>query len=417
MRIVTLLACVALLASCAGVKSLPATSRLASSPFGTAGLQANAGPWLCGQPPSAKPRVDSGVPLAEGYDSLYKFKAGDDGGLPYGNLILYGKDFYGTTDQGGSSGWGTVFDITPSGQEHVIYAFKGKPDPAYPCDGLLLVKNSFYGTTQTGGAYGWGAVFGITPGGQERVIYSFKAGKDGAAPYAGLLYLDGKFYGTTVEGGKYGWGTIFEVTTAGKERVLYAFKAGAKDGAYPYAKLISIKGVLVGTTMGGGNPGWGTVFACTLLGKEHIVHSFKGGPGDGAYPFDALTELNGKFYGTTKEGGKIGYGTVFSVTTSAREQVVYSFKGGDKDGAYPYAGLAPLNGVLYGATVEGNPANWGTIFAVTPAGKERVVYNFKAGGDGASPFARLISHKGSLYGTTEGGGASLGWGTVFRYTP
>ncbi|MBV8197258.1 MAG: hypothetical protein JO263_03930 [Candidatus Eremiobacteraeota bacterium] len=398
------------------MRSLPTTSSFASSPFGAAGIRPNTGPWLCGQPPSAKPRVDRGVPLAEGYHSLYAFKAQPDGALPYGNLVLYGKNLYGTTDLGGSSQWGSVFEITPSGKERIVYSFGGKPDGAYPCDGLLIVKNTFYGTTQTGGAYGWGTVFSVTPSGQERVLYSFKGGRDAAVPYAGLLYLNGKLYGTTVEGGKYGWGAIYAVA-AGKEHVLYSFKAGTKDGAYPYSKLIAIKNVLVGTTMGGGNPGWGTVFACTLTGKEHIVHSFKASNSDGAYPFDALTEYNGTFYGTTKEGGKIGYGAVFSLTTSGKEHLVYSFKGGNKDGAYPYGGLTELNGVLYGTTISGNPANWGTIFAVTPSGKERVVYSFKAGADGASPFSRLVNDKGTLYGTAEGGGGSPAWGTVFAYTP
>ena len=372
---------------------------------------------MCGQTPSLRTQVDVGEPFSKSYRSLYHFRAGNtDGGLPYGNLTLYKSNFYGTTDQGGTVGWGTVFEITPAGKEKVLYSFQGKPDAAYPCDGLTLVKDTFYGTSQTGGAYGWGAVFSVTPQGQERVLYSFKGGRDAAVPYAGLLYLKGKLYGTTVEGGKYGWGAIFEVA-GGKEHVVYSFKAGTKDGAYPYSKLIAIKDVLVGTTMGGGDPGWGTIFACTLGGKEHIVHSFKAGPSDGAYPFDALTELNGKYYGTTKEGGKIGYGAVYSLTTTGKEALVYSFKGGNKDGAYPYAGLTPLNSVLYGTTVDGNPANWGTVFAVTPGGREAVLYNFKAGSDGAYPFARLVNDQGTLYGTTEGGGFSQGWGTVFRITP
>ena len=370
-----------------------------------------------GQTPFAKTQLTAGAQLAEGYHSLYKFKAQPDGAVPLGNLLLAGKNLYGTTVEGGASQWGSVFEIASSGQERVVYSFGGNPDGAYPCDGLIEVKNTFYGTTETGGQHGWGTVFSLTPSGQERVLYSFKAGKDGAVPYAGLLYFKGKFYGTTTQGGEHGWGTIFEISPGPKERVLYSFKAGTKDGAYPFGKLVAIKDVLVGTTTQGGNPGWGTIFACTLAGKEHIVHSFKASTSDGAYPFDALTEYNGKYYGTTKEGGAIGYGAVFALSTSGKEGLVYSFKGGNKDGAYPYAGLTELNGVLYGVTANGNRANWGTIFAVTRGGRESVVYNFKAGADGALPLARLVNDNGTLYGTTFGGGGSPPWGTVFSYTP
>ena len=50
-------------------------------------------------------------------------------------------------------------------------------------------------------------------------------------------------------------------------------------------------------------------------------------------------------------------------------------------------------------------------------GTERVVYAFKAGKDGAYPFARLAGLNGRLYGTTQGGGANGGWGTAFSFAP
>jgi hypothetical protein len=53
---------------------------------------------------------------------------------------------------------------------------------------------------------------------------------------------------------------------------------------------------------------------------------------------------------------------------------------------------------------------------VTVAGKETVLYTFKAGKDGAYPFARLLDFNGRLYGTTQGGGKT-GWGTAFSLRP
>ncbi|MGB9651494.1 MAG: choice-of-anchor tandem repeat GloVer-containing protein, partial [Candidatus Cybelea sp.] len=59
--------------------------------------------------------------------------------------------FYGTTLRGGAYGGGTVFKITPSGDEKVIYSFKGPPDGSFPQAGLIAVSGELYGTTQIGG--------------------------------------------------------------------------------------------------------------------------------------------------------------------------------------------------------------------------------------------------------------------------
>jgi uncharacterized repeat protein (TIGR03803 family) len=414
MRRFAILACAILLANCSHSTFTPSLSpALSSGAFATRPEQ---GPWLCGQPPSASRGGANSPAVASSYKSLYKFKAQPDGGYPYGALVALNGKLYGTTDQGGKFGYGTVFDLTTSGQEHVIYSFGGNTDGAYPCSGLTVVSGKLYGTTQAGGAHGWGTVFEVTTSGSERLVYGFKAGNDGAAPYAGLLYYKGKFYGTTVEGGAKGWGTIFETSATGGEHVLYGFKAGTKDGGYPYGDLIVVNGTLYGTTKEGGSGGWGTVFTKSLTGSEKVLYNFKAGTKDGGYPFDGVTYLDGKFFGTTKEGGSTGWGTVFVVDVTRHEHLVYSFKSGS-DGGYPYARLAALNGVLYGTTVEGNTANWGTVFRVVPTGSERVLYRFRAGHDGASPFGQLTYFDGKFYGTTQGGGVNGGWGTAFSIGP
>lgn len=410
MRPIAFLACALLLTNCShsalGVPFSPALSGDASA------VRPQDGPWLCGQPPSALHSHGASPAPGAGYESLYKFKAGTDGAYPYGAFAAIDGKLYGTTDEGGKFGYGTIYELSKSGQERVLYSFGGNSDGAYPCSGLMVVNGRLYGTTQTGGAHGWGTVFEASVSGSERIVYSFRAGSDGAAPYAGLLYLKGKFYGTTVEGGAKGWGTIFETSATGREHVLYSFKAGTGDGGYPYGDLISVNGVLYGTTKEGGGTGWGTVFTSSLAGSEHVLYNFKAGTKDGAYPFDGLTYLDGKFFGTTKEGGSSGWGTVFVVDIARQEHVIHSFKSGS-DGAYPYARLTAIDGVLYGTTVEGDKANWGTVFRVGPTGDERVLYGFKAGRDGASPFGQLTYLGGRFYGTTQGGGVNGGWGTAF----
>jgi uncharacterized repeat protein (TIGR03803 family) len=193
--------------------------------------------------------------------------------------------------------------------------------------------------------------------------------------------------------------------------LLYSFKSG-EDGGFPYASLTPLSGTLYGTTYGGGvGPYyWGTVFKVSTTGKEDVLYRFKAG-NDGAHPYAGLLAVGNMLYGTTYQGGASGVGTIFSVSTTGVEHVLYSFKGG-KDGQYPYGRLIDVSGSLYGTTYQGGDPGWGVVFKVSTTGEEHVIYSFKAGKDGAHPYAGLIAVKDLLYGTTYQGGTS-GDGTVF----
>ena len=213
----------------------------------------------------------------------------------------------------------------------------GSLDGAYPYAGLLQGKDgNFYGTASYGGAYGAGAVFRITPAGAESVIYSFGAGGnlDAAVPYGGLVQdSNGNFYGTTSSGGSYNAGAVFRITSSGVEKVLYSFSgalSGSTDGAYPNAGLISASdGNYYGTTSLGGRYGSGTVFRITPSGAESVLYSFSGDGGtagstDGVYPYARLTlGSDGNFYGTTSAGGTYDTGAVFRVTAAGSGAVLY----------------------------------------------------------------------------------------------
>jgi uncharacterized repeat protein (TIGR03803 family) len=126
---------------------------------------------------------------------------------------------YGTTGDGGTENDGTVFKITPSGQESVLYSFAGTPDGMYPFTGLLNVNGTLYGTTPGGGANGYGTFFSITTSGTENVLYSFGAPPDGNTPDGNLIYEGGTFFGVTLRGGSSdfsgcdtGCGTVFSIS-------------------------------------------------------------------------------------------------------------------------------------------------------------------------------------------------------------
>jgi uncharacterized repeat protein (TIGR03803 family) len=192
--------------------------------------------------------------------------------------------------------------------------------------------------------------------------------------------------------------------------------------------LTVANGALYGTTYFGGGPGCGygcgTVFKITTSGTESVIYSFKGYPEDGAVPYAGLIAAKGTLYGTTFFGGDYscgsgslpsGCGTVYEITKSGSESVLYSFKGGT-DGLWPQARLLNVKGMLYGTTLQGGgTSNSGTVFAVTTSGTETVLHRFKRAKDGAYPAAGLTNVYGALYGTTLDGGQS-NLGTVFTIT-
>jgi len=202
------------------------------------------------------------------------------------------------------------------------------------------------------------------------------------------------------------------------EKVLHSF-AGTPDGALPYAGLVlDAKGNMYGTTSQGGIDNYGTVFKVRSSGKETVLYSFKGSP-DGAGPWGTLIQdAKGNMYGTTSQGGAYGLGTVFKLTPSGKETVLHSFSGGD--GETPYAGLvADQKGIMYGTTYYGGAYQGGVVFKITSSGKETVMHSFSGytAGDGANPYAALIlDGEGNVYGTTFYGGPSQ-YGAVFKVTP
>jgi|SRR5450755_1662252 uncharacterized repeat protein (TIGR03803 family) len=138
---------------------------------------------------------------------LHSFTGGGDGAYPFAGLVRDAQsNLYGTTYYGGSCNCGTVFKLDATGKETVLYRFTGSPDGSYSESGLLLdAPGNLYGTTPDGGASGYGTVFKVDPTGKETVVYSFTGGGDGGNPTAALARdPQGNLYGTTRNGGTSG---------------------------------------------------------------------------------------------------------------------------------------------------------------------------------------------------------------------
>ena len=322
---------------------------------------------------------------------LHRFEGHSDGANPNGGLVAVTGVLYGTTNSGGRGcprgpGCGIIFAITPAGQEHLVYRFKGGTDGSSPSGTLVWLDGRLYGTTSNGGTAngctsggsgtGCGTVFSVDTSGNERVLHRFGGTGDGASPQGSLLALGGKLYGTTYTGGAggscdYNCGILFEITASGVEKVLHQFTGGS-DGSNPSAGLVSIGGILYGTTEyeGAGNyTCCGTVFKATTSGAESPIYDFKGPP-DAASPNGVLVADHNLLYGAATSGGKVcalGYwdsGAIFAVSTAGAEQVVHTFS--CKEIFEPSAGLLSLRNTLYGTANEGSRAPYGSVFALTP---------------------------------------------------
>lgn len=196
---------------------------------------------------------------------VHKFTGPPDGAFPCGSLVQDAGNLYGTTYGGGASDQGTVFRIAPDGTETVLYNFTGVADGARPCGDLIRdSQGNLYGTTTGGGRPAYGTVFKLTPTGQETVLHNFK-GRDGAYPVGGLLRdTQGNLYGMTTLGGRRDKGVAFKLSASNKMTLLHTFRGG-KDGANPVGGLVMDKqGNLYGATDAGGNSncsgGCGVIF-------------------------------------------------------------------------------------------------------------------------------------------------------------
>lgn len=174
-------------------------------------------------------------------------------------------------------------------------------------------------------------------------------------------------------------------------------------------------GDLLGTTFRGGSVDGGTVFELVpQVGggwQKQTIHEFTSifSLGDGSEPIPGLTVgPSGHFYGTTLLGGEdrcfsapYGCGTIFEIAPSHdgtwKEQVIYSFHGGD--GFLPYGQLAfDKAGNIYGTTEYGGNdggctygfdiVNCGVAFKLTQSSgvwSEQVLVNFANARSAANP--------------------------------
>lgn len=259
------------------------------------------------------------------------------------------------------------------------------------------------------------------------IVHSFGGGADaGQWPYAGLLLApDGYFYGSTSGGENDDWGTLYRVKPDGSGfSTVHKFTGGA-DGGWPRAALLKGQdGALYGISgeSSDGQGGYvfaGAVFRLTLDGQFTVLHSFSPDTGDGGAAVQSLVQdASGTLYGATQVGGAAQQGAIFSIRPDGTGyRILHEFDGADEGGSAQAVSIGS-DGKLYAVAYGGGAKGAGTVVMMNTDGSGfRKLHDFDPDNhEGRHPSTTLVSlpGEGYLYGTTDAGGAYDDAGTIFR---
>ncbi len=367
------------------------------------------------------------------------------GSYPSGDFSGIGSDFWGTTQNGGADGNGTVFKLNRTTgvlTTVVEFTFNGASNKgSQPQTALRLdASGNFWGTTQYGGASYSGTVFKLdSTTGVLTTVIEFTGNtltNKGRTPQAGFSADSaGNLWSSTSYGGASDRGTLFKLNpTTGVLTTVIEFPGGDfTKGTSPAAGLTPDgAGFLWGSTATGGTNGLGTLFkisapaapSLTTSVLTTVVHfTGNGASNKGSAPQATLRpDGAGNLWGTTLTGGANGFGTVFKInTSSAVLTTVVEFTGNaaTNKGSQPRSELLDDgSGSFWGTTSLGGAGDHGTVFKIDAAlGLLTTVAEFTGTGGaktGRTPCGGLGSDgSGYLWGTTASGGTG-GFGTVYK---
>jgi len=194
---------------------------------------------------------------------IHRFDQAGDGIEPLATVTIdQAGNLYGTTAGGGSAGYGTVYELSPNGSgwtERVLYSFQNGADGRKPTGAVVFdAAGNLYSNTYNGGSGGGGTIFELTPSGNNwtfNLLYSFVTAFNNGGPWATLVMDSaGSFYGTTYASG-HGDGSVFKLTPSNGgwiETDLRDF--GYTDGSTSFGSVVlDPSGNAYGVAYEGGN--------------------------------------------------------------------------------------------------------------------------------------------------------------------
>jgi hypothetical protein len=274
--------------------------------------------------------------------------------------------------------------------ETVLHTFTGmNGDGAIPGNGDLIFDHpgNVYGTTTMGGTAGFGTAYELTPsqgGWTENIFYTFDPSQQELGNPSGGLLMDqaGNFYGNSgynidgqPNGGVY---QLVHTQSGWTANALQIFQCtGGLNGCFPDALLFDPSGNLIFATSSSGFHHLGTVDRLDASSgwSLDLLYTFQTGQG---WTNDRLTmDAAGNLYGVASNCAT-GYGCIYKLTPSESGYSftdLYDFTGGP-DGESPSGPVAiDANGNLYGTAAFGGNLSrclgegvngCGTVWKFTP---------------------------------------------------
>ncbi len=354
------------------------------------------------------------------------FDGTSTGSNPQGTLMQASDGFlYGMTNSGGANNEGVLFRFDPVTSSLTdLMDFSGTANGSFPQSALTQAPNGMlYGTTSQGGTKGFGVLFQFDPVALSCTkMLDFTGNANGSSPIGSLiLATDAKLYGTTFQGGVNGYGTLFQFDPAVSGFSKLLDLTGHTNGDFPMGSLIQAPdGKFYGTTYQGGLNGFGVLFQFDAATSSYSNKLDFDRSTNGSNPQAGLTlAADGNLYGMTNAGGVANMGVLFQYVTSSSGFVKKLDFDYAVTGNNPYGSLVKAaDGKLYGLAYGGGASNMGVLFQLDPANSTYAkMFDFDGAASGSSPQGSLVqASDGNLYGMTYGGGAN-GMGILFQYNP
>lgn len=305
--------------------------------------------------------------------TLYNF-SGADGNRPQGNLVIDSSgNLYGTTTQGGTHNSGTVFELAANTNTlTTLVNFDSLSNGASPHSLTIDSSNNIYGTTSQGGSTGYGTVFEIPASTRTLttlVTFNLSNGANPVNPLtldkSGNIYGTTNYGGATTAGGATGGGTAFEIAAGTHTLTTLASFNADGHGVVPSSALsLDSQGNIYGTTGGGDGTTYdGAVFKIAA-GTNQLSNLVTVVTSNGDGPQGLIRDpVSGILYGATP--GVSQNATIFEVTPGSNSlTTLFTFNGAN--GSNPNQLFSDGMGHLYGTTILGGSGGFGTFFELVP---------------------------------------------------
>ena len=353
------------------------------------------------------------------FTTLYTF-SGNDGAGPHATMISDASgNLYGETLAGGPDNDGTVFEIAAQTHQLTTLATFDGANGIHPSGGLVFDSSGdLYGTTEQGGGSNVGTIFEL-PAGSNTItnLASFNGSNGNEPTCAPVIDANGNLYGTTYSGGLHNDGTVFTLAAGTHSPTTLANFDSTTNGASPGPGLtFDSDGNLYGVTESGGGNNGGTIFELPSGSRSLTTLVSFNAQTTGSRPQCTLVcDANGDLFGGVSVG--INGSSVFELSSGSSSPTTLAVLNKATNGLNITGLIRDAEGDLFGTTVDSGPGGGGTVFE-SPAGTSTVTtLEPFSGAIGSAPFAGLVSDAdGNLYGTTFEGAANND-GTVYELSP